>query len=90
MVVSGEAIMTNEKGEERRLGPGDIGFFPAGTTCTWWVPDHIRKIAVVKENIWRPLGFGVKVWNNLMRAAGFSAKSPISSVPKRKERKLAA
>jgi uncharacterized cupin superfamily protein len=77
MVVSGEAIMINEKGEERRLGPGDIGFFPAGTSCTWWVPDHIRKVAVVKESLWQPLGLGLKLWNNLMRSAGFSGKSPL-------------
>lgn len=77
MVVSGEAIMIDEKGEERRLGAGDVGFFPAGTSCTWWVPNHIRKVAVVKESIWRPLGFGLKLWNKFLRAAGLSAKSPL-------------
>jgi uncharacterized protein len=30
VVVVGEAFVTNEKGEERRLGPGDLAFFPAG------------------------------------------------------------
>jgi hypothetical protein len=77
MVVSGEAIMTNETGEERRFGAGDIGFFPAGTSCTWLVPDHIRKVAVLKETMWRPLGFGLKVWNKLLRTVGLSGKSPL-------------
>lgn len=77
MVVSGEAIMIDEHGQERRLGAGDIGFFPAGTSCTWLVPDHIRKVAVVKESIWRPLGLAVKLWNTLLRTAGLTAKSPL-------------
>src|SRR5271169_2633108 len=33
LVVSGEAFLLNEKGEECRFGPGDLGFFPAGTSC---------------------------------------------------------
>src|ERR1700731_3499049 len=31
MVVSGEVFITDEKSEEQRLGPGDLGFFPAGS-----------------------------------------------------------
>jgi len=77
MVVSGEAIMIDERGQERRLSAGDIGFFPAGTSCTWFVPDHIRKVAVVKESIWRPLGLAVKLWNKFMRVARLTAKSPL-------------
>src|SRR3989449_5000494 len=38
VVISGEAFITNGQGEERRLGPGDVVFFPAGTSCTWCVP----------------------------------------------------
>ena len=78
MVVSGEAFMTTEKGDpERRFGPGDLGFFPAGTTCTWRVPEGIRKIAVLREPMWRPLGFGLKVWHKLLRTIGLTAKSPL-------------
>ena len=77
IVISGEGFMTNEKGEERRFGPGDVGFFPAGTTCTWRHPDHFRKVAVLKEAIWRPLGFGLKVWNKLLRTVGLTGKSPL-------------
>src|SRR5208282_5187284 len=28
VVISGEVFITSEKGEERRLGQGDVGFFP--------------------------------------------------------------
>jgi uncharacterized protein len=67
IVISGGGFMTNEEGQERWFGPGDVAFFPAGTTCTWHHPDHFRKVAVLKESIWRPLGFAVKVWKKIRR-----------------------
>ena len=73
MVVSGEVFITNEKGEEQRLGPGDLGFFPAGSSCVWRVPVCVRKIAVLRECWWRPLGFGLKVWKRLLRVARIKA-----------------
>jgi uncharacterized protein len=68
VLISGESFMINEKGEERRFGPGDLGFFPAGTSCTWRITETVRKVAVLKESIWHPLGFGVKAWHKLLRA----------------------
>lgn len=76
-VLSGEGIMTNDKGEERRFGPGDMGFFPAGTTCTWHHPVHFKKVAVLKESMWRPLGLSFKVWSKLLRKVGLSGKAPL-------------
>lgn len=81
MVLSGEAIMTNDEGQQRQFGAGDFGFFPAGTSCTWCVPDHFRKVAVLKEPVWRPFGFGLKVYNKLLRTAGIARRSPIIFVP---------
>ena len=76
-VISGAAFMLKENGEERRFGPGEVGYFPAGTTCTWRVDDHIRKVAVVRETMWSPLGMAVKAWKKLLRMAGLSGKSPL-------------
>jgi len=73
-VLSGEGYMTNEKGEERRFGPGDMGYFPAGTTCTWRHPVHFKKVAVLKESVWGPLGFCFKVWKKLLRVVGLSGR----------------
>jgi uncharacterized cupin superfamily protein len=79
-VLSGEGFMTDDKGKVRRFGPGDMGFFPAGTTCTWRHPDHFRKVAVLKEPMWRPLGFSVKVWSKLLRVIGLKKTSPLMLV----------
>jgi uncharacterized protein len=79
VVISGEAFITNENGEERRLGPGDIVFFPAGTSSTWRVPRYIKKVAFLRHTMPRSLGFGVLAWNLLLRimgARGFPQRVP--------------
>jgi len=70
MIVAGEVFITDQKGEERRLGPGDLGFFPAGTSCIWRVPHRVRKIAILRETVWRPVGIGLKIWKRVLRVAG--------------------
>lgn len=74
LVISGEAFLVSENGEERRFGPGDVGFFPAGTTRTWRVDEHLRKVAVLRETIGRPLGFCLKAWKKLLRLSGLASK----------------
>ena len=70
VVVSGEVFITTEKGEERRLGQGDTGFFPAGCSCTWRVTDRIRKVAVLRKDLPPLLGIGVRGWHLFLRIAG--------------------
>lgn len=77
VVISGQAVMITEKGEERRFGPGDLGFFPAGTSCTWRITETLRKVGVLKENLGRPLGLGVKAWHKLLRVVGLAGNSPL-------------
>ncbi|PYT91925.1 MAG: hypothetical protein DMG36_16750 [Acidobacteria bacterium] len=75
LVLSGEGFMTDDKGVERRFGPGDVAYFPAGTDTTWRHPDHFRKIAFLKESFSRPVGFGLKAWNKLLRMVGLKGGS---------------
>jgi uncharacterized protein len=77
VVISGEGFMINDNGEERRFGPGDMGFFPAGTSCTWRIKEHLRKVGVLKENVGRPLGFAVKAWHKILRVMGLSGESAL-------------
>jgi uncharacterized cupin superfamily protein len=74
VVVSGEVFITDERGEERRLGPGDLGFFPAGTSCSWRVPEHVRKVAVLRKTTWLPLAFVLWGWNKLLTISGIRGK----------------
>ena len=77
LVISGVAFLVLENGDERRFGPGDVGFFPAGTTCNWRVSEHIRKVAILKESMWPPLGLCLKGWKKLLRVVGLAGKSPL-------------
>jgi uncharacterized cupin superfamily protein len=73
-IVSGEVFVTDEKGDARRLGPGDTAFFPAGSRILWHVPKEVRKFAVCRHAMPRPLGFLLRVWGKLAGVLpGFSA-----------------
>jgi uncharacterized cupin superfamily protein len=74
IVLSGEGFMTDESGMERRFGPGDVAYFPAGTNTTWRHPDHFRKVVFVKESVGRPVGFCLKVWSRLLRVVGITGR----------------
>jgi uncharacterized cupin superfamily protein len=77
VVISGEVFITTEKGEERRLGPGDMGFFPAGSSCTWRVNDCVKKVAVLRQDLPPSLGIGVRAWHKLLRILGLRGQSSI-------------
>jgi uncharacterized cupin superfamily protein len=77
IVLSGEGFMTDVKGVERRYGPGDVAFFPAGTDSTWRHPDHFRKVAVLKESVPGLAGYALKGWNKFLRVLGLAGKSSL-------------
>lgn len=66
-VISGEVIVTDHNGEAHRLGPGDAAFFPAGTTSVWHVTKAMRKVAVCRARMPRPVAFGLRAWNWVAR-----------------------
>jgi uncharacterized cupin superfamily protein len=74
IVISGEAFLINDNGEEVRFGPGDVGFFPAGTTCTWRVPGAFRKVAVIREPMLRPLGVAMRALNRFCEMVGLTSR----------------
>jgi mannose-6-phosphate isomerase-like protein (cupin superfamily) len=77
VVISGEVFITAEKGDETRLGQGDVGFFPAGSSCIWRINDRVKKVAVLRKDMPIALGFGVRVWNKALRIAGLRGQSSL-------------
>jgi uncharacterized protein len=77
VVIAGEVFITTENGEERRLGQGDMGFFPAGSSCTWRVADRIKKVAILRKDLPLPFGFGVRAWHKLLRIVGLRGRSSL-------------
>lgn len=65
-IIAGEVFVTDHDGAVRRLGPGDMAFFPAGSTSEWRVPREVRKLAVCRHNLPRPLGFALRAWTKVI------------------------
>lgn len=77
VVLSGEAFVTDENGEERLYQKGDVAYFSAGERAMYRVPDHLRKVAFVKQPVWLPFAYAQKGWQKLLRVAGFSSKGKL-------------
>lgn len=75
-LLEGEVFISEAGGDERRLGPGDMAFFPAGSKATWRVTKPVRKVAVVREALPRPVAFGLLAWKKLWRMAGLPILIP--------------
>lgn len=65
-IISGEVFVTDEAGQTRRLGPGDMVFFPAGSHSIWHVPHEVRKFAVCRHSMPRLLGNALRAWHKLL------------------------
>lgn len=77
VVVSGEVFITDGEKPERRLGPGDWAFFPGGSSAHWRVTQTVRKVAVLRETMPRPLGMAVRVTKAVLRKVGIGGTSPL-------------
>jgi len=70
VVISGEVFVTTENGKERRLGQGDVGFFPAGSSCICRIEDRVKKIAVLRKDLPPALSLSVRAWHRFLRIVG--------------------
>ena len=67
-VLSGEVFITDHTNSERRLGPGDTAFFPAGCWSVWRVTQDVRKVAVCHVAVPQAVGFALRACNWLIRS----------------------
>ena len=59
-IIEGGATLTFADGQVATVGPGDVVFFPAGSSATWEVKTYVRKFAVFRQPIPRPVALAVK------------------------------
>ena len=78
VIISGEVFIRTEKGEERRLGQGDMGFFPAGSSCIWRVNDRVKKVAILRKDLPPPFGIGLRAWHKFLRMVGLRGQSSLT------------
>ena len=69
-IISGEVFISTGTGDERRLGEGDMAVFPGGVSCKWRVTQPIKKIAITRKDLPRPLGFAVRACHKIIQITG--------------------
>ena len=63
-ILEGEVLLTDANGT-RRIGAGDVVFFPAGSRATWRVDCYVRKLAFFRYALPRPLALWIKAWHKV-------------------------
>ena len=66
-IIAGEVFISTENGKERRLGQGDMAFFPGGVSCKWRVTAPVKKFAITRKDLPVPAALGVLAWHKLVR-----------------------
>ena len=66
--VEGSVTISSDGMAARRFGPGDVIFFPAGSTATWEVESYVRKVAFCRRVTPAPLMLLLKAFGRLRRA----------------------
>jgi uncharacterized cupin superfamily protein len=72
-VIEGGVVLTDGTGTARRLGAGDTIFFPAGAHAEWHVENYIRKFALIRTPLSKPLVLarhGYRFVKRLVRGGG--------------------
>ena len=86
-ILEGSIVLDDGVAPARRLGPGDVVFFPAGAVVNWTVETHVRKLAFFRRQLPKPLALvsralhGVK--NRLRRSVrrtGAAVAEPVAAL----------
>ena len=76
-VLEGSVDVEDAAGTRRRLQPGDIFLFPAGTCFHWTVPRYVRKIAFLHAPLSRKMRLVKGLYNFL--TSPFKRRQPATS-----------
>ena len=79
--LEGSVVIDDGEGP-RRVGPGDVVFFPAGTSAVWTVETYVRKLAFCRKALPAPIGAAVKMlraMKNAMRGSPAEGASLMKS-----------
>lgn len=60
-ILEGSIVLHDGVSPSRRLGPGDVVFFPAGAVVNWTVETHVRKLAFFRRQLPKPLALLARV-----------------------------
>ena len=70
MVLEGGMTLVFDCGAIRHCAPGDLVFFPAGTTCVWIIEHEVKKIAFFREPAPSLFAVPIRLMRKLVDASG--------------------
>lgn len=70
-ILEGSIVLDDGVAPARRLGPGDVVFFPAGAVVHWTVETHVRKLAFFRRQLPMPIAV---VTRAVSRAKGLARR----------------
>jgi uncharacterized cupin superfamily protein len=86
-ILRGCVVLDDGNRPPRRLGQGDVVFFPAGAVVTWTVEERVRKLAFFRRALPMPISFlarAISKTRRLMRPGKrAAAPSPATGEPLR-------
>jgi uncharacterized protein len=81
-ILEGSVMIDDGANGPRRVGPGDVVFFPAGSSAVWVVDSYVRKLAFCRKVLPAPVGALVKTlrsMRNAMRGTSAANESLVKS-----------
>jgi uncharacterized protein len=80
-VIEGGVVVKDASGAVRRLRAGDTYLFPAGARTEWHVETYIRKFAIIRAPLPRPLVFAKRAYQVFRRLMGRGRSDGANPVP---------
>ncbi|HLW91984.1 MAG TPA: cupin domain-containing protein [Roseiarcus sp.] len=74
--LEGSVLIDDGGSAPRLLGPGDVVFFPAGSSAIWSIENYVRKLAFCRKALPAPVGAAFKtlrLFRNAIRGASAGA-----------------
>ena len=69
-ILEGTISLTGVDGATKTLHAGDVVFFPAGSSATWQVHDHVRKLAFFRQPVPGPVSLFLRAVRKAVGIAG--------------------
>lgn len=69
-IIDGSVTVAVDGHDTVTLNPGDAALFHAGTWAVWDVPEYVRKHAVLRTHIPRPMALGARAYHKIRRTLG--------------------
>jgi uncharacterized cupin superfamily protein len=66
-IVEGSIVLSDAGNPPKRLGAGDVVFFPKGAQVSWEVDGYVRKVAILRKVVPNPLTIVFKTLRRVKR-----------------------